>query len=355
MLSDERIGKPRTKRLESLSRTTSDLSFPSSYYSTSHASDVSSKYVYTHFNSKEALAIDSWFEDLNSYEDTLEKMANTKLDPDFAKELDAIDLWFQSITEYEKTASIYSLLPHLNKVQIRFLMRMMQNQLESKLELTPGIQHLTVDKLSPIGSDAGRLFSRHSFSSSKDKGLEETKSLFSSSLHIDSDKSEKSIKSISSIPPPGLSSASSLHDFSSSFSSTEHPFSFAQAAKLSASPAKKVDIESKYKSEFARNEFSSDRFEVKKSKPVYSVITPLTGSRLNPELTIDWNILEDVPAWLKSLRLHKYTPLFKGMHWKEIIMLDDEVLQEKGVAALGARRKMLKTFAHIQEEMVNKK
>ncbi|KAJ9477853.1 RNA-binding protein VTS1 [Pseudozyma hubeiensis] len=64
----------------------------------------------------------------------------------------------------------------------------------------------------------------------------------------------------------------------------------------------------------------------------------------------DLATLEDVPAWLRQLRLHKYTPNFETSHWKEMVVMDDKQLEDKGVAALGARRKMLKTF-----ELVRKK
>lgn len=38
------------------------------------------------------------------------------------------------------------------------------------------------------------------------------------------------------------------------------------------------------------------------------------------------------------------------MNWKDIIALDDEQLQAKGVSALGARRKMLKVFEMVKSE-----
>nr|CAG8452152.1 14882_t:CDS:2 [Entrophospora candida] len=59
----------------------------------------------------------------------------------------------------------------------------------------------------------------------------------------------------------------------------------------------------------------------------------------------------DVPAWLRSLRLHKYTQVFEGMKWQDIIELDDPTLEQKGVAALGARRKMIKEFDKVKEAM----
>ncbi|KAG8806017.1 hypothetical protein FRC17_005210 [Serendipita sp. 399] len=62
-------------------------------------------------------------------------------------------------------------------------------------------------------------------------------------------------------------------------------------------------------------------------------------------------LLNDIPAWLRSLRLHKYTPNFEGMTWKEMVIMDEPALEAKGVAALGARRKMLKTFEVVRAKM----
>ncbi|TDL19671.1 hypothetical protein BD410DRAFT_751831 [Rickenella mellea] len=66
---------------------------------------------------------------------------------------------------------------------------------------------------------------------------------------------------------------------------------------------------------------------------------------------VDPTVLNDVPAWLRSLRLHKYTPNFEGMNWKDMVMMDEVALEAKGVAALGARRKMLKTFEAVRNKM----
>ncbi|TFY58245.1 hypothetical protein EVJ58_g6540 [Rhodofomes roseus] len=69
------------------------------------------------------------------------------------------------------------------------------------------------------------------------------------------------------------------------------------------------------------------------------------------EEDVDPKVLEDVPAWLRSLRLHKYTPNFEGMYWKDMVLMDEAALEAKGVAALGARRKMLKTFEVVRKKM----
>lgn len=61
-----------------------------------------------------------------------------------------------------------------------------------------------------------------------------------------------------------------------------------------------------------------------------------------PEDPTDLSLLQDIPAWLRSLRLHKYTDNLKSLGWTELVELDDKGLEDRGVNALGARRKMLK-------------
>lgn len=75
---------------------------------------------------------------------------------------------------------------------------------------------------------------------------------------------------------------------------------------------------------------------------------------MKPQNKVNFEILQDVPAWLRTLRLHKYTNLFDGMVWQDIIQLSDEDLCQKGISALGARRKMLKHFELVKQELQNK-
>lgn len=76
------------------------------------------------------------------------------------------------------------------------------------------------------------------------------------------------------------------------------------------------------------------------------------GSMATPsEEDIDPEMLKDIPAWLKSLRLHKYTSCFDGMTWEDMVALDDAALEGKGIVALGARRRLLKTFNLVKKKM----
>ncbi|EON98069.1 putative protein vts1 protein [Phaeoacremonium minimum UCRPA7] len=73
------------------------------------------------------------------------------------------------------------------------------------------------------------------------------------------------------------------------------------------------------------------------------------GSSKPPEDPTDPSLLQDIPSWLRSLRLHKYTDNLKDMKWTDLIELDDKQLEDRGVNALGARRKMLKVFEQVKE------
>jgi hypothetical protein len=73
------------------------------------------------------------------------------------------------------------------------------------------------------------------------------------------------------------------------------------------------------------------------------------GTSKPPEDPTDPSLLQDIPAWLRSLRLHKYTDNLKDMKWMDLIELDDAALEKRGVNALGARRKMLKVFEQVKE------
>lgn len=72
------------------------------------------------------------------------------------------------------------------------------------------------------------------------------------------------------------------------------------------------------------------------------------GSSKAPEDPADPTLLQDIPSWLRSLRLHKYTDNLRDMKWTDLIELDDRALEDRGVNALGARRKMLKVFEQVK-------
>ena len=67
------------------------------------------------------------------------------------------------------------------------------------------------------------------------------------------------------------------------------------------------------------------------------------GGAKKDEEDFDPAVLNDVAGWLRSLRLHKYTPNFEGMSWKEMVLMDEQALEAQGIAALvrGGKRSRL--------------
>ncbi|KAJ1677714.1 Flap-structured DNA-binding and RNA-binding protein [Spiromyces aspiralis] len=111
----------------------------------------------------------------------------------------------------------------------------------------------------------------------------------------------------------------------------------------------------------SRHQLPSHPHPPRASRPQSPVPANSTGGSANgqvapkPQDIVDFDLLKDIPAWLRTLRLHKYTPCFETMKWTDIIELTDEDLTNKGVSALGARRKMLKVFENIKNEIEERK
>jgi hypothetical protein len=55
--------------------------------------------------------------------------------------------------------------------------------------------------------------------------------------------------------------------------------------------------------------------------------------------TVDFDLMQDVQAWLRTLRLHKYADAFEGLSWQEVVQMTDDTI--------GARRKLLKVFENV--------
>ncbi len=70
---------------------------------------------------------------------------------------------------------------------------------------------------------------------------------------------------------------------------------------------------------------------------------------MNPKSLTDPKLLNNIPIWLKTLRLHKYSDILNDLSWEKLIYLEDEDLLKRGVLALGARRKLLKAFTIVRD------
>ena len=65
---------------------------------------------------------------------------------------------------------------------------------------------------------------------------------------------------------------------------------------------------------------------------------------------LDPALLNDIPAWLRSLRLHKYTENLADVKGgvMALAQLSEADLEKRGVSAVGARRKLLKCFEQVR-------
>lgn len=57
--------------------------------------------------------------------------------------------------------------------------------------------------------------------------------------------------------------------------------------------------------------------------------------------------MDDIGKWLKSLRLHKYTPLFQQLTYDQMLNLDEDFLIEQNITK-GARKKMLDSVNRLK-------
>ncbi len=91
-----------------------------------------------------------------------------------------------------------------------------------------------------------------------------------------------------------------------------------------------------------------------KSAGLKSAVPPdsaMEGGVTPREEDFDPEVLKDIPSWLRGLRLHKYTTCFDGLTWQEMVGLDDETLEKRGIATLGARRRLMRTFDVVKKKM----
>lgn len=63
---------------------------------------------------------------------------------------------------------------------------------------------------------------------------------------------------------------------------------------------------------------------------------------------MDASCIADVGVWLKSLRLHKYSPLLCNLTYDELLTLDETVLESQGVTK-GARHKIVLSIKKLRE------
>ncbi|KAK0486060.1 hypothetical protein IW261DRAFT_770230 [Armillaria novae-zelandiae] len=345
-----------------------------------------------------------------TFETTLENMAAASEEPKFKEELCTIEQWFKLLSESEQTATMYTLLQNANPNQLRFLMAVLQQMFEASnvtlqaetpahpswqqpsRNFRPPSLNLPAPATSgatprdPIGGSAQ--IEQGIGQEIVVKPTDETS--WASMVNTPNDIMFK--KRSNPVTPnllnggafPGQPAGFNMSMLSSmGFSNDAQMLAIqmmmnglmqpAGAAKentppppphhqqrqqpRSESPAgSSSNWRASSTSRFPGSALRSTKTEPKsaglKSGGLKSAVSVVSGSGVTPrEEDIDPQLLEDVPAWLKSLRLHKYTTCFEGMNWRDMIKLDEDTLEKKGVTAMGARRRLVKTFDAVMKKM----
>ncbi|PFH52058.1 hypothetical protein AMATHDRAFT_2541 [Amanita thiersii Skay4041] len=352
---------------------------------------------------------------LQEHDNTLAGMATAAADSKFKEELTTIEFWFKVLSKPERTASVYTLLQHSDQDQIRFFISMLQQMLKtdndkSNIDSIVGTPQDTLTKSKPAirglrppslnlplpGTPPTPHFTPATSraESMPFSGLPATGASVQE-LPMPADKMnwastvttpavpmfQKSegkagnnvpatvlnIPGVGTLNPlalnmvasSGLSNEAQLLALQLVMSGLVQPASAGTPPSAALpKPAKKfghgnwrTPTSAKYPGSALRH--SSLRSSGLKSAGLKSAGLDSASSNMATPKEEDFNpeVLSDVPAWLRSLRLHKYTTCFEGMSWQEMVALDDTALEKKGIATLGARRRLLRTFEIVRKKM----
>lgn len=359
-----------------------------------------------------AEGLDNWFQELQKYEATLNAMAAASEDPKFREELGTIEQWFKLLSESEQTASLYTLLQHANQAQVKFLAAVL-NQMSSESvkpstdtkakqaprNLRPPSLNLPLNSpvtphintpASAVDTDKANIVGTNPDQPAQDVSVKNNwASQVSTPLVRMFPKGSEATQATNgqpatpavSSPVVGLPGMPMMNPFNMAMLNQMGYSNEAQllavqmvmsglvqppipphknphqprGQKPSAATNWRSPVSAKYPASALRTgglKTSGLRSSGLRSAGPKSA-TPLASAGATPKDSddIDPELLKDIPAWLKSLRLHKYTHCFDGMTWQDMVVLDDATLEAKGVAALGARRRLLKTFDLVKRRM----
>ncbi|CAO3679649.1 unnamed protein product [Rhizopus stolonifer] len=283
-----------------------------------------------------------------------------------------VDQWYRYLTEAEKTATMYTLLQHSSQVQARFFINLLQQMVKRDSLyslLTPSdSEHPLANAMAKAEQEASqRLMSvlpyktgaRHSFAMG-DKDLfgysllEDTRRsrrpqsvIEGDSLFVPWRRPTAAVGAIGIERPKSADISQWPGQYSVWSQTSEAESDLNQYRRRVNSQRIPVVPETTEDLVRATNDLSISK-EGDTSDEGRRRSTSGKESAKKPADVVDMELLADVPAWLRSLRLHKYNPIFCEMPWQDMVKMSDSELLNKGVAALGARRKMLKVFENVK-------
>ncbi|KAI8150110.1 hypothetical protein BJV82DRAFT_662202 [Fennellomyces sp. T-0311] len=293
--------------------------------------------------------------ELQDYEQKLSDIATATLEQGFRGDLNHVDHWFGLLSDTEQMAVLYTLLQHCSQNNARFFITVLQQMADRR----PRSRTSDLDRPYPITRSSAALNNRHSIAFG-----DSPPSIFSPLFgSIDQQRPRSVIDNNSTFLTPAWNQITPKSvigdrrtitrpksaDVSTWWDPTKQPTNIPGTVPEADEQEKKPsssDRESTISTSSGGGQ--SEPPQVPSASVSSSRKVPKTAKEKRPTDTVDMELLNDIPAWFRSLRLHKYTNHFESMKWQDILKMSDEQLEKKGVAALGARRKMLKVFENVR-------
>jgi hypothetical protein len=318
---------------------------------------------------------DRWVKDFQKYESVVGEMAKASTDTKFKDELATIEHWFKVLNESERTTTLYTLLQYSNQDQLQFFLNVIQKKIQPPEEAKPAV----APQDSQIKTRLGKLILRPPSLNIADPASPSTptpntatnQSIFEGVNNLtlldpptnqETNQANTSIPGLAGINPQtlnmlanaGLSNEAQLLAAQLVMSGIVKPTGLLQpkSKKSGAPPNWRTPTSARYPTSALRSSGLRPPPSALKSAGLKSSgLDSATFMDSPREEDFDPEMLKDIPTWLRGLRLHKYTQCFDGLTWEAIVVLDDAALEAKGVAALGARRRLLRTFEHVRKRM----
>jgi hypothetical protein len=335
------------------------------------------------------VGFEQFLSQFRKYESVLDLMIKATSDDKFKQEVAAPEQWFRDLTEPERNSFIHCLLKHCSQDQLRFLQSIITSMIKpEEIKVTPvAPERMRLGKLTfrppslnlpditlpvtptPITAKESAVDEQ----SQLEQALRQAPAVAPAepSVPAKDPNSTNPLPGFSGINPytlnmlanAGLSKDAQLLAAQLVMSGIVQPTGLLQqqpSAKLKKGPLPSGNWRTPSSARFPASALKSSGLRQSsslksaglRSSGLAVPQTPLSAILDSPQLEeFNPELLDDIPAWLRSLRLHKYAQCFDGLTWQEIVLLDDATLEAKGVAALGARRRLLRSFEQVRKEM----
>jgi hypothetical protein len=307
--------------------------------------------------------------------DTLKEITMATSDLKFKEELTAIESWFKVLSRSERTASIYTLLQNTDQDQkktfIEVLERSMktnddtqdtQVQEDAQLKAKPFVRGNRPPSLDlpdiprpPVASAVEASTEDQDVSKAEQTGGGAA-SANGSTINIPG-VGVVNTQLLNMAAASGLSTEAQMLAIQLVMSGLVQPATAPASQAVPKSAMKKsvnwrAPGSAKYPGSALRHN-AALRSAGLKSSGLRSAVpdSALEGFATPKEEDFDPEVLDDIPTWLRGLRLHKYTQCFDRMTWQEMVVLDEDTLEKKGIVTLGARRRLMRTFEIVRKKM----